>query len=71
MLEYILQAGCGLLVFGCGLLVFGCWLLVFGCRLLVFGCRLLVFGCRYWLPAKATYNLQPNTNNQSLYIFIY
>ena len=39
------------------------WLLVFGCRLLVFGCRLLVFGCRYWLPAKATDNLQPITDN--------
>ena len=47
------------------------WLLVFGCRLLVFGCLSLVFGCRYWIPAKATDNLQPNTNNQSLYIFIY
>ena len=33
------------------------------CRLLVFGCRLLVFGCRYWLPAKATDNLQPITDN--------
>ena len=31
--------------------------------LLVFGCRLLVFGCRYWLPAKATDNLQPITDN--------
>ena len=40
------------------------WLLVFGCRLLVFGCRLLVFGCRYWLPAKATDNLQPITYNR-------
>ena len=40
-----------------------CRLLVFGCRLLVFGCRLLVFGCRYWLPAKATDNLQPTTDN--------
>ena len=39
------------------------WLLVFGCRLLVFGCRSLVFGCRYWLPAKATDNLQPITDN--------
>ena len=46
------------------LLVFGCRLLVFGCRLLVFGCRLLVFGCRYWLPAKATDNLQPITYNR-------
>ena len=26
-------------------------------------CRLLVFGCRYWLPAKATDNLQPITDN--------
>ena len=39
------------------------WLLVFGCRLLVFGCLSLVFGCRYWLPAKATYNLQPIIDN--------
>ena len=43
--------------------------------LLVFGCRLLVFGCRYWLPAKATDNLQPNTNNQTPttnhYIFLF
>ena len=31
--------------------------------LLVFGCRLLVFGWRYWLPAKATDNLQPITDN--------
>ena len=52
------------------------WLLVFGCRLLVFGCRSLVFGCRYWLPAKATDNLQPNTYNQtpttnhSIFLFI-
>ena len=46
------------------LLVFGCRLLVFGCRLLVFGCLSLVFGCRYWLPAKATYNLQPITDNR-------
>ena len=30
----------------------------------VFGCRLLVFGCRYWLPAKATDNLQPTTDNR-------
>ena len=45
------------------------------CRSLVFGCRLLVFGCRYWLPAKATYNLQPNTYNQTPttnhYIFLF
>ena len=38
-------------------------------------CRLLVFGCRYWLPAKATDNLQPNTNNQTPttnhYIFLF
>ena len=31
----------------------------------VVGIWLLVFGCRYWLPAKATYNLQPNTYNQT------
>ena len=47
------------------LLVFGCRLLVFGCWYLVVGIWLLVFGCRYWLPAKATDNLQPNTNNQT------
>ena len=52
-----------LLVFGCRLLVFGCLLLVFGCRLLVFGCLSLVFGCRYWLPAKATDNQRPITDN--------
>ena len=49
MLEYILLSGC--------------WYLVVGIWLSVVGCRLLVFGCRYWLPAKATDNLQPITYN--------
>ena len=53
------------------LLVFGCRLLVFGCRLLVFGCLSLVFGCRYWLPAKATDNLQPITDNLQPIIYWY
>ena len=26
---------------------------------------------RYWLPAKATYNLQPNTNTTNHYIFLF
>ena len=28
-------------------------------------------GARYWLPAKATYNLQPNTNTTNHYIFLF
>ena len=39
--------------------------------LLVFGCRSLVFGCRYWLPAKATDNLQPTTDNLQPIIYWY
>ena len=37
--------------------------LVVGIWLSVVGIWLLVFGCRYWLPAKATDNLQPITDN--------
>ena len=39
--------------------------------LLVFGCRLLVFGWRYWLPAKATDNQRPITDNLQPIIYWY
>ena len=44
-------------------LVVGIWLSVVGIWLSVVGIWLLVFGCRYWLPSKATDNLQPITDN--------
>ena len=56
MLEYILLSGCWYLAVGCWYLVVGCWYLVVGIWL-------LVFGCRYWLPAKATDNQRPITDN--------